>query len=39
LFRFWSYRTWVFPALPAGEDEAEDAANRELAERDASTPI
>ena len=33
LFRFWSYRKWVFPAVPA------DAADRELAERDASTPI
>ncbi|QEV18458.1 GtrA family protein [Streptomyces alboniger] len=22
LFRFWSYRTWVFKALPAGEDVA-----------------
>ena len=34
LFRFWSYRTWVFPAIPA-----DDAADRELAERDAATPI
>lgn len=34
MFRFWSYRKWVFPAIPA-EDEAE----RELAERDATTPI
>jgi hypothetical protein len=33
LFRFWSYRRWVFPELP------DDAAGRELAERDASTPI
>lgn len=33
LFRFWSYRKWVFPALPEG------GADRELAERDASTPI
>lgn len=33
LFRFWSYRKWVFPAVPA------DAADQELAERDASTPI
>lgn len=33
LFRFWSYRRWVFPALPA------DPADRELAERDAVTPI
>lgn len=32
MFRFWSYRTWVFPALPV-------AADRELAERDAATPI
>lgn len=34
LFRFVAYRTWVFPAIP--EDDADD---RELAERDASTPI
>jgi len=34
LFRFWSYRKWVFPAMPAG-----DEAGRELAERDASAPI
>jgi len=33
LFRFVAYRTWVFPAVP------DDAADRELAERDASTPI
>ena len=33
LFRFWSYRKWVFPAIPA------DAADQELAERDASTLI
>lgn len=33
IFRFWSYRTFVFPALP------DDAADQELAERDASTPI
>ena len=33
LFRFWSYRKWVFPAVP------DDAADQELAERDASTPI
>jgi len=33
LFRFWSYRKWVFPAV------ADDPADRELAERDASTPI
>jgi len=32
LFRFWSYRKWVFPALPAGADQ-------DLAERDAVTPI
>jgi putative flippase GtrA len=32
LFRFWSYRKWVFPALPADAD-------RELAQRDAVTPI
>ena len=34
LFRFWSYRKWVFPEIPA-----DDAADRELAERDAVTPI
>ncbi len=33
LFRFWSYRKWVFPAVPP------DDADRELSERDASTPI
>jgi putative flippase GtrA len=33
LFRFWSYRKWVFPAVPA------DAAGQELIERDAATPI
>ena len=32
LFRFWSYRKWVFPALPEGADA-------ELAQRDAVTPI
>ena len=37
LFRFWSYRTWVFPALPTDSPDA--AADRELAERDAATPI
>jgi putative flippase GtrA len=33
LFRFWSYRKWVFPEVP------DDAADRELAERDAASPI
>lgn len=33
LFRFWSYRRWVFPAVEG------DEADRELAERDAITPI
>ncbi len=33
LFRFWSYRTYVFPAVP------NDPADQELAERDAATPI
>ena len=33
LFRFWSYRKWVFPALP------DDAADQDLANRDAVTPI
>lgn len=33
LFRFWSYRRWVFPEVAAGSAEAE------LAERDAISPI
>ncbi|MDD2859359.1 MAG: GtrA family protein [Candidatus Nanopelagicales bacterium] len=33
LFRFWSYRKWVFPELP------DDAVAHEIAERDASTLI
>ena len=33
LFRFWSYRKWVFPQVP------NDPADQELAERDAVTPI
>jgi len=33
LFRFWSYRRWVFPAI------SEESAEFELAERDASSPI
>jgi putative flippase GtrA len=33
LFRFWSYRKWVFPAVP------DDPADQELAQRDAVTPI
>jgi putative flippase GtrA len=33
IFRFWSYRTWVFPAIPT------NPAAEELAERDAATPI
>lgn len=37
LFRFWSYRKWVFPAIPA--EELTDPANHELYERDAVTPI
>lgn len=37
LFRFWSYRKWVFPAIPASE--LHDPANEELLERDAATPI
>ncbi|MCF8530375.1 MAG: GtrA family protein [Candidatus Nanopelagicales bacterium] len=36
LFRFWSYRKFVFPAIP---DDPEHSVQRELAERDASTPI
>ena len=39
LFRFWSYRKWVFPALPEDVSDEERAADEELAERDASTPI
>lgn len=39
LFRFWSYRKWVFPALPEDVSDEEWAASQELAERDASTPI
>ncbi|MGI9197265.1 MAG: GtrA family protein [Candidatus Nanopelagicales bacterium] len=34
LFRFWSYRKWVFPEIPA--DDPDELA---LAERDAITPI
>lgn len=33
LFRFWSYRKWVFPAV------ADDAAELDAAERDAVTPV
>jgi putative flippase GtrA len=33
LFRFWSYRKWVFPAVP------DDTADQDLADRDAITPI
>jgi putative flippase GtrA len=36
MFRFWSYRKFVFPAIPDG---AEHQGERELAERDAITPI
>lgn len=36
LFRFWSYRKFVFPAIP---DDPAHAAERELAERDAASPI
>ena len=35
-FRFWSYRKFVFPEIP---DDPEHAVEREVAERDASTPI
>ena len=35
-FRFWSYRKFVFPAIP---DDAEHQGERQLAERDAITPI
>ena len=35
-FRFWSYRKFVFPAIL---DDPEHAVEREVAERDASTPI
>jgi putative flippase GtrA len=33
MFRFWSYRKWVFPEV------SDDPAERELAERDAASPI
>ena len=33
MFRFWSYRKWVFPAVP------NNAADQELVERDAATLI
>jgi putative flippase GtrA len=36
MFRFWSYRKFVFPAIP---DDAEHQGERELAERDAITPV
>jgi putative flippase GtrA len=36
VFRFWSYRKYVFPAIP---DDAEHRGERDLAERDAKTPI
>jgi len=36
MFRFWSYRKFVFPAIP---DDAEHQDERDLAERDAITPI
>lgn len=39
LFRFWSYRRWVFPALPDDVSPETRAADEELAERDSSTPI
>jgi len=35
-FRFWSYRKFVFPAIPTSADHR---GARELAERDAITPI
>ena len=35
-FRFWSYRKFVFPAIP---DDAEHKGERQLAARDAITPI
>ncbi len=39
LFRFWSYRRWVFPAITAEPPGDERSAAEELAERDAATPI
>ena len=36
MFRFWSYRKFVFPAIP---NDPEHQIEREVAERDASTPI
>lgn len=38
LFRFWSYRRWVFPAVEQDGTE-QSREDEELAERDASTPI
>jgi putative flippase GtrA len=35
-FRFWSYRKFVFPEIP---NDLEHQGERELAERDAITPI
>ena len=35
-FRFWSYRKFVVPAIP---DDLEHQGERELAQRDAITPI
>lgn len=34
MFRFWSYRRWVFPAV-----SVDDVADADLARRDAVTPI
>lgn len=42
LFRFWSYRTWVFRALPAPEAQPEPSAVTVLEQRrgeDARTPV
>ena len=36
MFRFWSYRKFVFPAIP---DDAGHQGERELAEKDAITPV
>ena len=39
LFRFWSYRTWVFRALPAQDDGAEPRRPTARAARSAGAPV
>ncbi|MGV9278272.1 GtrA family protein [Streptomyces griseosporeus] len=38
LFRFWSYRTWVFRALPGAEPKAETLAGQEPVAADEPVP-